>query len=357
MVEDKKCFIVACGGTGGHIFPGLAVARVLQKRGHRVMVWLAGRDIEAIATRGWEGEVMSTGARQLSIRSIPYMIRAFFRCIQGFNRLKPDALLAMGSYSSLPPVLAACLYQIPVFLHEANSVPGKSVDFLSRFAVRTATSFMETAEWLQGREICCTGLPVRSDLAGQPRFNDIPKGSFVIFITGGSQGARNLNKIVSKALVLLKKDSDEKFFVIHQTGNADEESIKDLYKKAGIPSMVSAFLSEMGRAYASADFVIARAGASTCFELSALGKPALLVPLPSAMRNHQHFNARSLVLAGGADEAIQAELTPRSLMRYLKNKMCNRSALAHMRQAIKVLAVSNAAELVADELEKGQLYA
>jgi len=352
MIEDKRCYVVACGGTGGHIFPGLAVAQVLKKRGHRVAVWLSGRDIENVAIKGWDGEVLSTGARQLSIKSIPYMIRAFFRCVKGFNRLKPDALLAMGSYSSLPPVLAAQMAKIPVFLHEANSVPGKAVEFLSRFAVCTATSFKETGEWLGDRKVCCTGLPVRADLAGQPRFDEIPEDAFVLFVTGGSQGAQRLNQLVAQALILLRKDNPDKFFVIHQCGKADEESLRELYAKEGIPAMVSAFFPEMGRAYASADFVVARAGASTCFELSALGKPALLVPLPSAVRNHQHFNALSLVSSGGADEGVQNELTPRSLMRYLDNKMRNRSSLAHMSQAIKVLAVPNAAELVADEIEK-----
>lgn len=351
MIDEKKCFVVACGGTGGHIFPGLAVARVLQKRGHRVVVWLAGRNIESVAAKRWDGEKMATGARQLSLKSLPYLVRAFFRCMRSFNRLKPDALLAMGSYTSLPPVIAAQMSQIPVFLHEANSVPGKAVDFLSRFAVHIATSFKDTGEWLQCRDVCCTGLPVRNDLAGQPRFDDVPEDAFVVFVTGGSQGAHRLNQLISQAFVLLNKDFPDRIFVIHQSGAADEVTLKELYENEGIPAMVSAFFSEMGRAYATADIVVARAGASTCFELSALGKPALLIPLPSAVRNHQHFNALALVKSGGADEGIQSELTPRSLMRYLESKMNNRSALAHMSRAVKVLAVPDAAEKVADILE------
>ncbi|MDD2600614.1 MAG: UDP-N-acetylglucosamine--N-acetylmuramyl-(pentapeptide) pyrophosphoryl-undecaprenol N-acetylglucosamine transferase [Kiritimatiellae bacterium] len=352
MIEDKRCYVVACGGTGGHIFPGLAVARVLKQRGHRVAVWISGRDIESVAIKGWEGDVLLTGARQLSIRTIPHMIRAFFRCLKGLHRLKPDALLAMGSYSSLPPVLAAQIAKVPVFLHEANSVPGKAVEFLSRFALCTATSFKETGEWLQDRTVCCTGLPIRDDLAGQPRFDEIPTESFVIFVTGGSQGALRLNQLTSQALVLLNQEHPGQFYVIHQSSKKDEESLRELYANEQIPAMVSPFFPEMGRAYASADFVVARAGASTCFELSALGKPALLVPLPSAVRNHQHFNARVLVKSGGADEGVQSELTPRSLMRYLANKLRNRSSLAHMSQAIRVLAVPDAAERVADEIER-----
>ncbi len=351
MIKEKKCYVVACGGTGGHIFPGLAVAQVLQQRGHRVSVWLAGREIEAVAAKGWDGEKMATGARRLSLKSLPYLVRAFFRCLREFNRLKPDALLAMGSYTSLPPVLAAQISQIPVFLHEANSVPGKAVDFLSRFAECTATSFKETSQWLQGREVCWTGLPVRESLAGKPRYDDVPSDNFVIFVTGGSQGAHRLNELISQALALLKKDSAKKFFVIHQCGTADEKHLKEFYLKAGISSKVCAFIDDMGRAYASADLVVARAGASTCFELSALGKPAFLVPLPSAVRNHQHFNALLLVRSGGADEGIQSELTPRSLMRYLDSKMRNPAQLVHMAQAIKVLAVHDAAERVANMIE------
>ncbi len=353
MTDVKKCFVIACGGTGGHIFPGLAVAEVLRTRGHRVSVWLAGRDIESVAAKGWSGESMATGVRPLSLRNLHSLFRSFFVCLRGFNRLKPDALLAMGSYTSLPPVLAAHAVKVPVFLHEANSVPGKAVEFLSRFAVCTAASFAETAAWLPGRRSCFTGLPIRSDLAGQPRFNDVPADAFVVFVTGGSQGAHRLNELVSQALVLLKRDGGENFFVIHQCGSADEESLRALYAAEGIPARVSAFIEEMGRAYATADIVVARAGASTCFELSALGKAAFLVPLPSAVRDHQHFNALALVRSGGADEGVQSELTARSLMRYLQNRMRNPSALLHMNRAIRALAVTDAAVRVADMVENG----
>ncbi|MFO7937421.1 MAG: UDP-N-acetylglucosamine--N-acetylmuramyl-(pentapeptide) pyrophosphoryl-undecaprenol N-acetylglucosamine transferase [Kiritimatiellia bacterium] len=352
MTDKKKCYVVACGGTGGHIFPGLAVARVLRRRGHRVSIWLAGRDIENAAAKGWDGDKMATGAPRLSLKSLPFFPRSFSRCLRGFNHLKPDALLAMGSYTSLPPVLAARMSHIPVFLHEANAVPGKAVDFLSRFAECTAVSFRETGNWLQGREVCFTGLPVRNDLIGQTPFEDVPDDAFVIFVTGGSQGARRLNQLASQAAALLRRDGAENFFVIHQSGKADEQQLREFYHKEGVPAKVSAFIDDMGKAYAAADIVVARAGASTCFELSLLGKPAFLVPLPSAVRNHQHHNAFSLVKAGGADEGIQSELTARSLMRYLFVKMNNPFQLVHMGQAVKVLAVPDAAERLADEVEK-----
>lgn len=344
-------FVVACGGTGGHVFPGLAVAKELTRRGHRVEVWLSGRDVEASARRDWDGEVFSTGARQLSLRSLPKLIGAFFRCVGAMKRARPDALLAMGSYSSLPPVLAAVVKHVPVVLHEANAVPGKAVDMLSRLAAVTAVSFEETAKWLPGRKVKYTGLPVRPNLAGQVRFEEIPQGAFTVFVTGGSQGARRVNELVSQAMCLLKQARVDNFFVIHQCGVADEERVRAAYEAAQVPSKVCAFMGEMGRAYASADLVICRAGASTCFELCLLGKPSLLIPLPTAVRNHQHLNAAAMVRSGGADEGVQSELTGRSIMRYVLNKMENPTALAHMRQAMLSLAMPDAASRVADEME------
>lgn len=349
---EQKTFVVACGGTGGHVFPGLAVANELKRRGHPVEVWLSGRAVESATLCCWDGPVFSTGTRQLSLRALPYVVRALYACFQRMRQLRPAVVLAMGSYASLPPVLAARLCRIPVVLHEANAVPGKAVEFLSRYAALTALSFSGAAAWLPGRKVLCTGLPVRSDLAGQPRFSEIPEGVFTIFVTGGSQGARRVNDLVSQAMCLLKQDHVDDFFVIHQCGAADEARVRERYAKAGVPSRVCAFLPEMGRAYASADLVICRAGASTCSELCLLGKPALLIPLPSAVRNHQHFNAVALTKSGGADEGIQKELSGRSLMRYVLNKKNNPVLLQRMSQALKTSAMPDAAVRVADALEE-----
>ncbi len=348
---EARTFVVACGGTGGHVFPGLAVAQELRRRGHTVEVWFSGRAIESSTLCSWDGPVFLTGARQLSLRAIPQVFRAFRRSLKACKLLRPDALLAMGSYASLPPVLAARSCGVPVLLHEANAVPGKAVDFLSCFAALTATSFEETATWLQGRKVVCTGLPVRDDLAAQPRFADVPEGLFTVFVTGGSQGARRVNELASQALCLLKQSGVDDFFVIHQCGAADEARVRAAYQAAGVRARVCAFLAEMGQAYATADLVICRAGASTCFELCLLGKPSLLIPLPTAVRNHQHVNATALARCGGADVGIQRELTARSLMRYVLNKKGDPAALTHMSQALKPLATPAAAARVADALE------
>ena len=351
-MTQPKTIVVACGGTGGHIFPGLAVANELKRRGHTVEVWFSGRAIEASTHSEWDGATFSTGARQLSPRNAPHLLRAFFRCLKALKRKRPDVLLAMGSYSSLPPVAAAWLRRVPVVLHESNAVPGKAVDALARFAHTVATSFDETQDWFPHRKVIKTGFPVRTTLAGQPPLDEVPKGAFTVLITGGSQGAHRVNQLTSQAMCLLRQDGADDLFVIHQTGVADEAMVRDAYAKAGVNARVSAFITEMGRAYASADLVIARAGAATCFELCLVGKPALLIPLPSAVRDHQRLNADALIKSGGADLGIQKELTGRSIMRYVQHKKKNPDALKKMGDALQTLSPQDATQRVAQVIEE-----
>ena len=359
--------VVACGGTGGHTFPGLAVAEELRGRGHEVVVWASGRDIESSVMKRWTGPVFSTGARQLSVRNAFANLCAVLRCRKEMKRTRPDALLAMGSYSSLPPVLAARMRKVKVFLHEANTVPGKAVDFLSRFAETVAISFDVTSSYLPGVKTVRTGLPVRADITAGKRFDFVPANAFVVFVTGGSQGAHAVNLLLKDALVMLKSELDKRkkssdgsggaradrpLYVIHQTGTKDEAMVQEAYAKVALPSRVHAFETEMANAFATADIVVARAGASTCFELAACGKPALLVPLPSAMRNHQHFNADAFAAKGAADEGDQAKLAVRQVCRYLLEKYDNPEHLTRMREKMKALATPDAAAQVADLIEE-----
>lgn len=348
--------VVACGGTGGHAFPGLAVAEELVKRGHEVTVWDSGRDVESSVLKRWKGAVFSTGARPLAAKNALPILRAVLRCRKEMRRTRPDALLAMGSYSSLPPVLAARSCGVKVYLHEANTVPGKAVEFLARFAETVAISFAMTTRFLPGAKTAVTGLPVRADIASGTRFPFIPPNAFVVFVTGGSQGAHAVNQLLSKALVLLKKElsatpSSRPLYVIHQTGVKDEGEVMAAYAAAGVPARVHAFEDEMANAFASADVVVARAGASTCFELAACGKPALLIPLPSAVRDHQHFNAEAFAAAGAADEGVQAKLTASSVCRYLRHKAERPESLAAMAAKMKALATPDAAARVAELVE------
>ena len=357
---EKKRIVVTCGGTGGHAFPGLAVARELLDRGHDVMVWDSGRMVESDVMRSWKGGTFSTGARQLSLANMPANLLAFLRCRREIRRFRPQALLAMGSYSSLPPVLAARLTGVPIVLHEANTVPGRAVDTLSRFAKVVAISFEVTKKYLPERATELTGLPVRAGMDRGTPFESIPKDAFCVFVTGGSQGAHRVNELMAAALPLVKTALDREgrgrqLYVIHQTGQADEGPTMGRYVAAGIPARVQAFEHEMPRAFASAHLVVARAGASTCFELAQVGKPAFLIPLPSAMRNHQHFNAEAFAAKGAADEGHQNELTPRTIANYVLNCMDHPEKLVLMGAKMKALATPDAAARVADLVEREAL--
>ena len=356
--------IVACGGTGGHAFPGLAVAAELKRRGHEVVVWDSGRDIESSVMRSWEGPVFSTGARQLSPKNVFSILASILRCRKEMKRAKPDVLIAMGSYSSLPPVLAARMCKVKVLLHEANTVPGKAVEFLSRFADTVAISFDMTARYLKDVKTVRTGLPVRASITEGKRFDFIPANAFVVFVTGGSQGAHAVNLLLMDAISMMKTELDKRssqplnlstsqrpLYVIHQTGAKDETLVMTEYTKVALPARVHAFETEMANAFASADIVVARAGASTCFELAACGKPALLIPLPTAMRNHQHFNADAFAAKGAADEGIQAQLAAKQVCRYLLEKYDHPEHLSRMAEKMKALATPDAAAKVADLVE------
>ena len=316
-----KKFIVACGGTGGHSFPGLAVAQELRARGHEVVVWASGRAIEGSVMKSWDGAVFSTGARPLTVRNVFTNTFSLMRCSREMKKFAPDALLAMGSYASLTPVLAASMRHVPVVLHEANTVPG------------------------------------RAEIAGQPRLDEVPQDAFCVFVTGGSQGAHRVNELAVQAMALVqsglaRRMPGKRLFVIHQTGAADEEMVRQRYEAMRQPARVNAFETEMGRAFATADMVVARAGASTCFELARVGKPAFFIPLPSAVRNHQHFNALAFVQAGAADEGIQDSLAPRALANYILNKIEHPEMLAKKAAAMLAMSVPDAAAKVADLMER-----
>lgn len=355
MAGKKLSIVVACGGTGGHAFPGLAAARELAKRGHDVTIWDSGRNIESSVMRNWEGKAFSTGAKQLTAKNVFANIGAIWRCRRQMRRHKPEVLLAMGGYTSLPPVLAAKGCSVPIVLHEANAIPGKAVEFLSRFAKTVATSFASTAAYLPGVNTVCTGLPVREDIAKGVRFGDIPENAFTVFVTGGSQGAHAVNILASEALAVFAKavaGGDRPLYVIHQTGAADEGLMIAAYATAGINARVKAFENDMAGAFASADIVVARAGASTCFELAACGKCALLIPLPSAVRDHQHFNADTFASRGAADEGAQSQLTAETIAAYLLAKYRNPARIAEMSAKMKAMATPDAAARLADLVEQ-----
>jgi len=346
--------VIACGGTGGHVFPGMATGQVLLRRGHTVHLWLSGQvGVEDNTLYDWSGPVFRTGARPLKIAFIPAFLFSLWRVWRELRRLRPDVLLAMGSYSSIPPVLAAHFLGIPVVLHEANAVPGRAVALLSRFARATAVAFKSCLDRIYRCRAVYTGMPVRNTLVGQPSLGGYERGvGFGIMITGGSLGAHAVNILACEAICLLQRQGMPGLRVIHQCGTIDESFLRARYIEAGVVALVSPFMHEMGRAYASVDLAICRAGSATCAELCLCGLPAILIPLPTAIRDHQRLNAESMFQAGGARMFEQADLTPQKLADCIAALRGDIHELQKMRQALLALAVPDAASALADLLEK-----
>lgn len=349
---------IACGGTGGHTFPGLATGRVLAARGHDVEVLSAGRAIEGATLKGWDGAVFPSGAPKSPLRHPLRLAASVARLCAHFSRRRPDAVLAMGSYASLPPVLAARLLRIPVVLHEANAVPGQSIAFLSRFAKTVAIAFPECAErFRKGTETAMTGLPVRLDLLDQPPLDlgEAADGETrTVFVTGGSQGAYRMNKAVAEALAALAARPDgPRFRVIHQTGTHEdaEEWTRRRYAEAGIEARVTGFVKEMGGAYKAADLVVARSGAATCAEISLFGKPAVFIPLPNAPGDHQYLNAKHFAAAGVAKVLRQEDCSPTALAAAIAAALADAAMRKAAEAASDGLLARGAAERLADLVE------
>lgn len=346
---------VACGGTGGHIFPGLATAEVLRERGHDVALWLSGRDIEEASLVGWDGKIVSVKAcgfpSRLSWDCIPVawtLFRCFLNCRRMMKSNMPDVILAMGSYASVGPVSAASSLGVPVVLHEANVIPGRAISFLSRFASTVAISFSDTANYLKTAKVKVTGFPVRKEI--RPGCEGFLEGAFSVLIMGGSQGAHRLNEIAVGAMSLLKGRGIE-VKVFHLTGRADEAMVQTAYAELGVSCKVCAFLEDINEAYSSSHLAVCRSGAASCAELAVAGVPAVFVPLPSAMHNHQLANAKSVARDGAADVMEEKDLTADKLADCLEGYSKNSGKLAVMKKEMLKLARPDSAGRLADIVE------
>lgn len=352
---------IACGGTGGHVFPGLATATALRERGHDVVLWLAGKDIETAALEGWTGPVMSIPAegyprRLLDWRSLRASLRLWRAGRQSRRYMRddpPDVLLAMGSYACVPPARAANALGRPVVLHEANVVPGRAVVWLSRIATAIAASFEETRYYLRRREITVTGLPLRRDIvrrAQELQSRPRPAAPFTVLVMGGSRGAHRLNEVMVAAVRRLGSLARTlRFF--HLTGTADEATVRDAYNQMALNHQTYPFTLDIADFYAAADLAICRAGATTCAELALFGTPALLVPYPYAARNHQLANARAFARHNGAHVIEEHDLDSSWLAEYIAGMARAPERLARMRAAMRRLARADASERLADLVE------
>lgn len=350
-------FSVSCGGTGGHVFPGMATAKALQKRGHDVTIWLSGKAIETATRHAWNGPVISTGAEKLSFhplrvpRTLLSLHRVYYASLRELKKQRPDALLAMGSYSSIGPVLAARWLKIPVILHEANVIPGKAVSLLSGFAKAVAISFPETRAHLKHPAITLTGLPLRKEMESAAAEPSGKPTVFTVLTMGGSQGAQRLNETVPAALgrVLAAGIPVD---AIHLSGEQAKSSVEKAYHAAGVPATVYGFCSDMVSVYRRTSLAISRSGANSCLELALFGIPAVLVPYPHSARDHQLANARAMTQAGAAELLEQHDLSPERLAETIRSLATDPHRQTAMQAAARSRALTGADDRLADLIQQ-----
>ncbi len=316
----QKVALIMAGGTGGHIFPGLAVAQALRDKGWRVH-WLGApgsMESRIVPTRGIPLELVEFGGvRGKGIKTLALLplklLRAFWQSLQVVRRVKPDVLVGLGGYITFPGGMMGVLCGKPLVLHEQNSVAGMANKVLAGVADRVFAAFpqaMPKAEWV--------GNPLRAEFFSLPtpevRFAG-RSGPLKVLVVGGSLGARALNTVVPQALALIPEA--QRPVVTHQAGEKQIDELRANYAAAGVEATLTPFIDNTAQAFADADLVICRAGASTVTELAAVGAAAVFVPFPAAVDDHQTFNARFLVDQGGGWLLPQATLTPEALAEML----------------------------------------
>lgn len=303
--------LIAAGGTGGHLFPGIAVAQVW--KGETVFVGSdRGLERDILKDHGLPHRALSVGRIKgegvlQKLKTFAGLPKSFFQARDILREEKPDVVLGIGGYSSGPMILAARSLKIPRAILEPNAIPGFTNKRLAPFAQRVFVAFPEAKQFFSSGKTRVTGTPVRSELHAVGEARKSHGDVFTIAVLGGSQGAQALNRAMVDLLPDLKV-AGRKFYVIHQTGGKDETWVREAYAASGIPHQVGAFLRDMTSVYAKADLVVCRAGASTIAELEATRTPAILVPYPFAADDHQRYNAESLAKTGAAEFLDNREL-------------------------------------------------
>jgi UDP-N-acetylglucosamine--N-acetylmuramyl-(pentapeptide) pyrophosphoryl-undecaprenol N-acetylglucosamine transferase len=356
----KKPFVaIACGGTGGHLFPGLAVAEQLQRRGCEVALLISPKDIDQQAVKTAPGmEVFTLPAVGLQNRNYFSFAKSFGKSFLAarkiFKRRKPVAVLAMGGFTSAPPVLAGKMAGAKTFLHESNTIPGKANRFLARFVDVAFTGFPETAARLKARRTEITGTPVRPQFQirdlGECRVAlGLDPNLPTILVVGGSQGASALNEMILSALPSLSA-----FQFFHLTGARDFEKVQTAYQTLKIKAVVKPFFTGMDLALGAATVCVSRAGASSLAEIAALRLPSVLVPLPTAADNHQYFNALAYEKTGAAhlisSQKTDADRMAKTLAELVSRLVENAGERARMQSALAQWHAPKSAEQIATRI-------
>ncbi|MBT9466557.1 undecaprenyldiphospho-muramoylpentapeptide beta-N-acetylglucosaminyltransferase [Hydrogenophaga sp.] len=347
------CALIMAGGTGGHIFPGLAVAEALRERGWRVH-WLgapASMESRLVPPRGFVLETIDFGGVRgkgvITLALLPLrLLRAFWQALQVVRRVKPDVVVGLGGYISFPGGMMGVLAGKPLVLHEQNSVAGMANKVLAGVADRVFTAFpnvFKKAQWV--------GNPLRAPFLHQPppadRFTG-RSGPLRLLVVGGSLGAKALNDVVPQALALIPEP--QRPTVVHQSGEKQIDALRANYIAAGVHAELTPFIDNTAQAFADADLIVCRSGASTVTEIAAVGAAALFVPFPSAVDDHQTTNARFLVDAGAAWLVPQTELSPQQLA--LRLQSVQREQLVAMAEKAKQMQKTEAVAAVVSACEQ-----
>ena len=354
--------VIAGGGTGGHLFPGIAVAQEFMTRNaaSRIIFVSTGNPLERSVLSKTDYTLQTVTAAGIKGRGLWNQVKSAAKIPTGIlqangilKKFKPDLTIGLGSYSAGPVVFASWLRRIPIVVHEQNILPGITNRILSRWAQRIYISFENTRSHLDPLKVHWTGNPVRQEILNRiDRFKDAKKeGSggrpFTVLILGGSQGAHRINMAVIEALDHLKHV--EHLHFVHQTGQSDEHPVQEAYQRTKVGGTVQAFFDNMAEQYGRADLIICRAGATTVAEVTALGKAVIFIPFPFAADNHQVLNAGSLSKEGAAELLIEKDLTGKILSEKIKYYAAHPVELENMATRAKRFGKPDAAKNIVDD--------
>ncbi|REK02302.1 MAG: undecaprenyldiphospho-muramoylpentapeptide beta-N-acetylglucosaminyltransferase [Acidobacteria bacterium] len=348
--------IIAAGGTGGHIYPGIAVAKEIVSRGGEVLFVGAkgGLENRIVPENGFPIEtISSSGLKSMGIagkvKGLAILPKSFLDSLKILRKFKPDVVAGAGGYVSGPVLLMASFSRIPTLVMDSNALPGFTNRQLAPFVTKAALAFEEALEHF-GKKGIVIGNPVRNEFFS---IGPSPDGDKVnLFLTGGSQGARGINTAMVDALGHLA-DVRDRLRITHQTGEPDLETVRKGYADAGWKeSEVTAYVSDMMGKFRDAHLLVTRAGATTCAELAAAGRPAIMVPLPTAADDHQRKNAEAMQDAGAARMILQKDLTGQRLASEIKELIADSERLRRMSESARKLAKNDAAKAAADIIEE-----
>jgi UDP-N-acetylglucosamine--N-acetylmuramyl-(pentapeptide) pyrophosphoryl-undecaprenol N-acetylglucosamine transferase len=348
-------FVMTGGGTGGHVFPAIAVARVLRDRGHRLLFIGTERGIESrlVSEAGFEMQHIRVGqlnrvsfARKLQTASeLPFSIAAASGILKSFD---PAAVFSMGGFVAGPVMIAAILRKTPLIVMEPNAIPGFANRKVAPYVHRALLGFESTRHWFPPHKSEITGLPVRPEFFSvQPKTS----GPFTVLITGGSGGSRTLNRASRESWPLFRDHAPDTR-IIHQTGVSEHEALANEFASTGLAGEVVPFIRDMAAGFGLADLVIARSGAGSVNEIAAAAMPSILVPFPFAADDHQKRNAEALRQAGAARMVLDAEMNGERLFEEVRSLRANCAELSRMHERVKPFAHPTAAERAADVMEE-----